>query len=103
MLSTILISIVVVAVVFAVVNKFTKKQEKPIEQPSTIEEEPLGYETSSLAELEQPACLYPGVAQNDPGLVPVDPEEPLVLAKPPAKKPKKTSAKPKAPKKKKNA
>jgi hypothetical protein len=102
MLSITLISIVVVAVVFAVVNKFTKKPEQPIEQP-TIEEEPLGYETSSLAELEQPACLYPGVAQNDPGLVPVAPEEPLVLAKP-AKKPKaKMSAKPKAPKKKKNA
>jgi hypothetical protein len=102
MLSTILISIVVVAVVFAVVNKFTKKPEQSIkQQPNTaVVEEPLGYETSSLAELEQPACLYPGVAQNDPGLVPVAPEEPLVLAKP-AKKPKaKMSAKSKAPKKK---
>jgi len=101
MLSIILISIVVVAVVFAVVNKFTKKQEQPT--IPTIEEEPLGYETSSLDELNQPACLYPGVAQEDSGLVPVAPEEPLVLAKP-AKKPKaKMSAKPKAPKKKKDA
>jgi hypothetical protein len=107
MLSIILISIVVVAVVFAVVNKFTKKPEQPVEQqPPVVEEpleEPLGYETSSLAELEQPACLYPGVAKEDPGLIPVASEEPLVLAKP-AKKPKaKMSAKPKAPKKKKNA
>lgn len=104
MLSITLISTVVVAVVFAVVNKFTKKPKQPIEQqPTTIEEEPLGYETSSLAELEQPACLYPGVIKDDPGLIPVASEEPLVLAKP-AKKPKaKMSAKPKAPKKKKNA
>ena len=93
MLSIILISIVVVAVVFAVVNKFTKKPEQPIEQP-TVVEEPLGYETSSLAAVEETVSLP--VAEEVT-------EEPLVLAKP-AKKPKaKMSAKPKAPKKKKNA
>ena len=93
MLSIVLTSIVVVAVVFAVVNKFTKKQEQPPTIP-TVEEEPLGYETSSLAAVEETVNLP--VAEE---VV----EEPLVLAKP-AKKPKaKMSAKPKAPKKKKNA
>ena len=93
MLSIILISTVVVAVVFAVVNKFTKKPKQPVEQP-TVVEEPLGYETSSLAAVEETVNLP--VAEE---VV----EEPLVLAKP-SKKPKaKMSAKPKAPKKKKDA
>ena len=93
MLFTILISVVVVAVVFALVNKFTKKTEKPIEQ-SPVVEEPLGYETSSLATVEETTSLP----------VASEVEEPLVFAKPPAKKQKaKTSAKPKSPKKKKNA
>jgi len=86
MLSIVLTSIVVVAVVFAVVNKFTKKQEQPIEQP-TIVEEPLGYETSSLAAVEEIVNLP--VAE--------------VIEEPKPKTKKKMSAKPKAPKKKKNA
>jgi hypothetical protein len=97
MLSIVLISIVVVAVVFAVVNKFTKKQEQQPTIP-TIEEEPLGYETSSICEVVEREL--PPVGSTTTTAVE---EEPLVLAKP-AKKPKaKMSAKPKAPKKKKNA
>ena len=91
MLSIILISIVVVVVIFAIANKKAKTEEPTI---PTIVEEPLGYETSSLATVEEIVNLP--VAEE---VV----EEPLVLAKP-AKKPKaKMSAKPKAPKKKKNA
>jgi heme/copper-type cytochrome/quinol oxidase subunit 1 len=92
MLFTILISVVVVAVVFALVNKFTKKTEKPIEQ-SPVVEEPLGYETSSLATVEETTSL-PVVSEV---------EEPLVFAKPAKNQKAKMSAKPKAPKKKKNA
>ena len=94
MLYTILISIVVVAVVFAVVNKFTKKTEQP--SIPTIEEEPLGYETSSFVAVEE-TVISPTVEVNE--VV----EEPLVFAKPAKKQKAKMSAKPKAPKKKKNA
>ena len=89
MLSIILISTVVVAVVFAVVNKFTKKPEQPVEQQPTVVEEPLGYETSSLAAVEETVNLPVAEVIEEPK---------------PAKKPKaKMSAKPKAPKKKKDA
>lgn len=105
MLVTVLISFVVVTIIFAVVNKYTKKTEQPV--IPTVEEEPLGYETSSLAELEQPACLYPGVAENEPELIPVvsEPESVSVEVNKEPKAKKKMSAKPKAkaPKKKKDA
>ena len=90
MLSIILISVALVVVIFSIANQRAKKSEN---SNSTIEEEPLGYETSSFAVVEETINLP--VAEV---------EEPLVFAKPPAKKPKKTSAKPKtkakAPKKK---
>ena len=86
MLLTILISAVVVAVVFAVVSKFIEKKA-PVEQPTTVVEEPLGYETSSLAAVEETVGLP--VAE--------------VIEEPKPKVKKKMSAKPKAPKKKKDA
>jgi hypothetical protein len=91
MLSIILISVALVVVIFAISNKKLKKTEEPT--IPTVEEEPLGYETSSFAAVEETVSLP--VAEEVT-------EEPLVLAKP-AKKPKaKMSAKPKtkAPKKK---
>jgi hypothetical protein len=90
MLVTILISVAIVVVIFAIANKKAKTEEPTI---PTVVEEPLGYETSSLAAVEETVNLP--VAEEVT-------EEPLVLAKP-AKKPKvKMSAKPKtkAPKKK---
>ena len=90
MLSIILISVAIVVVIFAIANKKAKTEEPTI---PTVEEEPLGYETSSFAAVEETVSLP--VAEEVT-------EEPLVLAKP-AKKPKaKMSAKPKtkAPKKK---
>lgn len=71
-----------VTIIFAVVNKYTKKTEQPV--APTIEEEPLGYETSSLAsviEREEP---------TEPVVHVIVEEQP----KPKAKK--KMSAKPKA-------
>jgi hypothetical protein len=89
MLSIILISVALVVVIFAIANKKAKVEEPTI---PTIEEEPLGYETSSFAAIAEIHKAEEVV------------EEPLVFAKPPAKKPKKKmSAKPKAPKKKKDA
>jgi hypothetical protein len=90
MLSIILISVAIVVVIFAIANKKAKTEEPTI---PTVEEEPLGYETSSFAAVEETTSLP----------VASEVEEPLVFAKPPAKKPKaKMSAKPKtkAPKKK---
>jgi len=91
MLLTVLISFAVVAVVFVVVNKYTKKTEQPV--VPTIEEEPLGYETSSLA----------SVIEREEPATPVVPE--IVEEQPKPKAKKKMSAKPKAkaPKKKKDA
>ena len=90
MLSIILISVALVVVIFAIANKKAKVEEPSI---PTIEEEPLGYETSSFADVTEINKVEEVV------------EEPLVFAKPatPKKPKKKTSAKPKDPKKKKNA
>ena len=108
MLVTVLISFVVVAVVFAVINKYTKKTEQPVtlddngskpkETPvvGPLEEEDgwnwkeeVGYETSSLVDIksEQQDVVSEVIIEKQP--------------KPKAKK--KMSAKPKAPKKKKDA
>ena len=100
MLLTILISTVIVAVVFAVVSKFTKKSEKSIkQQPNTaVIEEPLGYETSSLAAVEETISL-PIVEIVEVKATDIFPEPVKTTKKPKTK----MSAKPKAPKKKKNA
>ena len=92
MLVTVLISFVVVTIIFAVVNKYTKKTEQPV--IPTVEEEPLGYETSSLASV---------IEREEPSIEPVVPE--IVEEQPKPKAKKKMSAKPKtkAPKKKKDA
>jgi len=86
MLVTILISVALVLVIFAIANKKVKVEEPTI---PTIVEEPLGYETSSLAAVEETVNLPVAEVIEEPK---------------PAKKPKaKMSAKPKAPKKKKDA
>ena len=98
MLFTILISVALVVVVFAIANKYTKKTEQPT--IPTVNEEPLGYETSSICEVVERE--QPTVELIAPEIV-ID-KEPEEQPKPKAKK--KMSAKPKtskAPKKKKDA
>lgn len=91
MLFTVLISVAVALVIFAIANKKAKKTEQPT--VPTIEEEPLGYETSSLASVV--GCEEPFSSE------PIIPE--IVEEQPKPKAKKKMSAKPKAPKKKKDA
>lgn len=95
MLLTILISAAISLVAFVIANRKAKQTEQPT--IPTIEDEPLGYETSSLDAV---------IEREQLSIEPVVPE--IVEEQPKPKAKKKTTAKPKAktkaaPKKKKNA